>query len=218
MAVAPWEDGLRVTMGDDDREVVGDDDREVVGDDLEVVGAEAVRDGAREVVRNDDVELVDARDGRELGDRPSDGDLESLRDEFVDAFNARDLDAVLAIITADVECPDMAGNGAAALAEELQAIWERSPGAILTRAFVDGQPCAVGWLPDEDGCWSRAALVCFDGEENLLTLIAMPDDTHDLERAETDEPTGEEVEEWSDWSEWDRGEQSRPQPRHRPRP
>src|SRR5687767_14078091 len=95
----------------------------------------------------------------------SDADLEALRDEFVDAFNARDLDALLALAADDVECPDIHGDGAAALAEELSAIWERSPGVILTRGFLDGEACALGWLPDEEGCWSRAALVTFAGEQ-----------------------------------------------------
>jgi hypothetical protein len=174
MAVAPWEDGLRVTDG-----------------------TEELEDGP---------EAVAAEDGREPADGLPDGDLESLRDEFVDAFNARDLDAVLAIVAADIECPDIAGNGTAAVADELLAIWERSPAAILTRALVDGQPCAVAWLPDGDGSWCRAALICVDGEASRLTLLAMPDDADDLDRAETDEPTGEEIDQWSDLSEWDRGE------------
>jgi hypothetical protein len=177
-------------------------------------------DGLRVTDGSDDVEdgrdAVAAEDGRAPADGPGDGDLESLRDEFVDAFNARDLDAVMAIVAEDIECPDMGGSGAGAVAEELQAIWERSPGAILTRAFVDGQPCAVGWLPDEDGCWSRAAIVCFDAEGSQLTLLAMPDDTDDLERAESDEPTGEETRQGADWSEWSDGEQVLP--RHRSRP
>ena len=152
---------------------------------------------------------------------PFDGgaaDLETLRDEFVDAFNARDLDSVLALAHPDVECPDIRGDGAAALAEELMAIWERSPGALLTRAFLDGEPCAVGWLPDEDGEWARAALVCMDGADGLISVVTLPDDADSLDRAEAEDPAGEPPEEGSDWREWDSGEATDPKPRDRARP
>jgi hypothetical protein len=137
-----------------------------------------------------------------------DGELESLRAEFVAAFNARDLDAVLALVADEVECPDRRTAGAAALTEELSAIWDRSPGVILTDALLDGAPCAVAWLPDEDGCWYRAALVCLDAEGGLLQLVELPDDADALERAETDDPTGEELEQGTVWPEWDAGEEA----------
>ncbi|MGI8574681.1 MAG: nuclear transport factor 2 family protein [Egibacteraceae bacterium] len=141
-----------------------------------------------------------------------DSELESLRDEFVEGFNARNLDAVLALVHEDIECPDIAGDGADVFAEELQAIWERSPGALLTRALLDGAPCAMGWLPDDAGRWCRAALVCFDVLDGLLGLMEMPDDPDSLDRAETTDPSGEDLDEWSDWSEWERGEETpRPQ-------
>lgn len=142
--------------------------------------------------------------------RPADsGELESLRDEFVDGFNARDVEALLSIVDRDVELPDAEGDGSDAFREELEAIWDRAPGALLTRAFLDDDsPCAVAWRPDEDGCWSRVALVCFDAEDGLLTVVALPEDAGALDRAAAEDPTGEELEEWSDWAEWDRGEES----------
>lgn len=139
---------------------------------------------------------------------PADGELESLRDAFVEGFNARDLDAVFAVVAADVECPDLHGSSAAELAEELLAIWERSPGAILTRGLLDEVPCAVAWLPGEEGGWFRAALVCLDAEDGLLSLVEMPDDADALDRAEADDPSGEEPEEGVAWVEWEAGEES----------
>ena len=149
---------------------------------------------------------------------PADGDLEALRDEFVEAYNARDLDVLLSLAAEDVECPDIHGDGIQALADELAAIWERSPAAILTRGFLDGEPCAVGWLPDEEGCWSRAALVTFASEQGLLSVVSLPDDVDSMERAEAEDPSGEEQDEGTDWSEWDSGEARSPQDRERARP
>jgi hypothetical protein len=154
-----------------------------------------------------------ADDRPSLDDAPVDTDLESLRSEFVAAFNARDLEAILALVSAEVECPDRRASGAGALAEELVAIWDRSPGAMLTDALLDGMPCAVAWLPDEDGCWSRAALVCLDGEDGLLTTFELPDDAHALERAEADDPEGEELDQGLAWVEWDTGEMPAAAPR-----
>jgi hypothetical protein len=145
-------------------------------------------------------------------------DLETLRDEFVDAFNARDMDAMLALAHEDIECPDIHGDGLEALADELSTIWERSPGALLTRGFLDREPCAVAWLPDEDGAWSRAALVCMDGTDGLISLVTLPDDADALDRAEAEDPAGEALEEGSDWQEWDSGEAAEPKPRNRQRP
>jgi hypothetical protein len=167
------------------------------------------------------VDSVDLDGDDDQQSEPIDGgdaDLETLRDEFVDAFNARDMDAMLALAAEDIECPDIHGDGTDALAEELSAIWERSPGALLTRGFLDGEPCAVAWLPDEDGAWARAALVCLDGTDGLISLVTLPDDADSLDRAEAEDPDGEEQQEGADWQEWDSGEAADPKPRDRARP
>ncbi len=159
--------------------------------------------------------LVEDDDSSEDGPQsdtppPVDPDLESLRSEFVTAFNARDMEAVLAIVHSEVECPDRRTSGAGELAAELVAIWDRSPAAMLTDALLDGTPCAVAWMPDEDCSWSRAALVCLDEEDGLLKLFELPDDADALERAESDLPDAEEVDQGLDWVEWDTGASARP--------
>ena len=173
-------------------------------------GLRYVEAGEEELNLEQDVLKEPAPGGRD--------DLETLRDELVDGFNARDLDAVMSIVSADVECPDADGEGSAGLASQLAAIWERSPGVILTRAFLDTSPCAMAWLPDEDGCWSRASLVMLDGEDDLLSLVSLVDDADALERASADDPTGEELEEGSDWGQWDSGVATEPLARDRVRP
>ena len=147
-----------------------------------------------------------ASDG--AGPNLDDADLETLRNAFVEAFNARDLDAILELVTDDIETPEQIADGREPLAEELQAIWERSPATVLTQASVDAAPVAVAWLPDERGQWCRVAMVTFDDEEGRLTVIELPDDTEALERALAEDPIGDHIDEELDWSEWDRGEAS----------
>lgn len=157
------------------------------------------------------VEDDESPEGTEQAEaQPVDCDLESLRSEFVAAFNARDLEAVLAIVHPDVECPDRRTSGTTELAAELAAIWDRSPSAILTDALLDGTPCAVAWLLDEEGCWARAALVCLDADDGLLRLFEIPDDPDALQAAETGLPEDDEVDEGLGWIEWETGVSARP--------
>lgn len=156
-----------------------------------------------------------AEDGHPAADDDSNAELESLRDAFVDAFNDRDLEALLGLVEQDVDVPDVPGgdDGPDVLADELCAMWERSPGAILTRAHWDGRGCAMAWLPDEEGCWTRAGIWLFDAAGGLLTMVACPDDPDALDRAEAEDPTGEELEEWRDWGEWESGAETPPSSR-----
>lgn len=168
------------------------------------------------LIELDEVDGDDDRETQPLTDGVA--DLETLRDEFVDAFNARDLDTLLGLARPDVDCPDIHGDGLAALADEFSAIWERSPGALLTRGFLDDAPCGVAWLPDEEGCWTRAALVLLEADDGQISAVSLPDDIDALDRAEADDPEGEEVEEGADWAEWESGEASAAKPRDRARP
>lgn len=153
---------------------------------------------------------ADAAEGVAAADA-GDPDLDALCDGFVEAFNNRDLDLLRTLAAADLDVPDVPGaNGPDELADEVCAIWERSPAAILTRGRWDGRSCAVAWLPDEEGRWVRAGLWLFDADDGLLSMVACPDDPDALEHAEAEDPTGEELEEWCDWGEWESGAETPP--------
>lgn len=141
----------------------------------------------------------------DLGPDLDDADLETLRSAFVEAFNARDLDAVLDLVAIDAELPDVSGEGHDDLTDELRAIWERSPVVVLTDARVDDAPAAVAWLPDEHARWTRVALVTFDAEDGQLTVIELTDDAEALHGALAEDPVGDIVDEELDWSSWDEG-------------
>lgn len=151
------------------------------------------------IVRDDVISLEDDTTPR-VDDR-AEHVAESLRDAFVDAFNARDVDGALAVTAPDVECSESAEDGAAALSGFLVGVWERHPGVVLTAGELDGEACAVAWLPDEDGCWSRAALVTLAVADGLLDVIALPDDVDGLDRVLADEPVGDELDDWLGWPE-----------------
>ncbi len=167
-----------------------------------------LEDGLRYVELDADADRA-ALDGD--AHEPSVGDdLETLRDEFVDAFNARDLETILGLVSDDVECPDIGGEGAAAFAAELTLLWDRAPGAIVTRGFLDDIPCAVAWVPGEGGVWARASLLTLDGDEDVLSFVELVDDGDALDRAVADDPTGEELDEGLGWVDWDGGDGAAP--------
>lgn len=170
------------------------------GDGLVIVS----EDDAFEV---DDADL-DPEDAEETDVEAVDPDLESLRDEFVEVFNARDLDGLLELVADDVEVPDIAGDGVASLSEELIAIWARTPSLLLTRAFQGGRPCAVAWVLDDTAGWDRVALVCLDLDgDGLISLVEVADDPEALARAATEPPDGDDPDEGVSWTEWEAGEE-----------
>lgn len=125
--------------------------------------------------------------------------IESLRGAFIEAFNAHDLEGLLELLADDVEWGDAAIEGRTAVADELTAVWQRSPEVVLTRAFDDDGPCAVAWRPDEHGAWVRAAVLCFDVDDDLISLVEIPDDVETLETVTAEDPAVDEPEEWLEW-------------------
>lgn len=160
-----------------------------------------------------DVDGADATDGGGVDPATwAESDVETLRDEFVDAFNGRDLDTLMSLVADDVDVADVPGadDGVQVLVDEINAIWERSPAAILTRAHWEARSCAVAWLPDEAGQWVRAGLWLFDADEGELTMVACPDDADALAQADAEDPVGEPLDEWRDWGEWETGAETPP--------
>lgn len=142
-------------------------------------------------------------DGDRTGVHHDPDDAESLRGAFVEAFNARDLDTMLELLADDAEWEDASSEGREAVAEEVVGVWERAPEVVLTRAFDDDGPCAVAWRPDGRGAWIRAALVCIDVADGLISLVEIPDDPEQLASVTAEDPAGDDPDEWVDWREDD---------------
>ena len=109
---------------------------------------------------------------------------EGLRDEVVTAFNERDLDGLLSLCHPEVECPDLHGDGRSALAEEFTSLWEWVPELCLTGGYLDDEPCAVAWLPDE-GRWLAIAVVRLEVAGEGLCLVGLLDDDDVLAMVDT---------------------------------
>lgn len=151
----------------------------------------------------DEGEPVDVQDGNDDG-HTFDGGLVDAIDAFTEAFNARDLDAVLDLVADDVEAPGLGGDRTN-LPSALGDLWDRHPTAILTRGELDGTPVAVLWDVGEDGHWWRLAPVLFDGvADGRLAMVELTDDP-DTAAAATAAAPDDEFDEGARWEEWESG-------------
>lgn len=167
------------------------------GDDLHIAdGDEALEAEAAVGLTTDEILL-------ELDGGP-DAELTDCIEAFAEAFNARDLDSLLELLTDDCEAPGL-GNDVDNLPEAIEDLWDRRPSCLLTRGEHDGDALAVMWELGEGGGWWRIATVHFDDcADGQVGVIEFSDDPSILEEVETSTPDGD-LEEGARWEEWNEG-------------
>lgn len=133
-----------------------------------------------------------------------DAELVDCADAFAEAYNARDLDALLELLSADGEMPGL-GNDIDNLPEAVEDLWERRPSTMLTRGDVDGRVVAVMWELGDGGDWWRVATLHFDDcADGQLGVVEFCDDPAMLEEVQTVAPDVD-LDEGSRWEEWSEG-------------
>lgn len=135
-------------------------------------------------------------DGPEHGD-PIGADLV---DELADAFNARDLDALIELCSDDCEMPGLASD-LPHLGESVADLWDRRPTIHLTRAEMEGSALGVLW-EHGDGEWGAIGTVHVDVVEDLIGALEVSDDPALLDEIDA-LPPDEDLREGSTWDEWD---------------
>lgn len=142
------------------------------------------------------------------GDVHDPADLIAAIEAFTEAFNARDLDALLDLLADDCETPGL-GNDCANFAEAVDELWERRPSSLLTRGLLEDRPLAVLWEVGDDAGWWRVAPVMFDavGDDGRIGVVELNDDPTALDGVEAERPDDDLVE-GSRWSEWEEGADS----------
>lgn len=182
--------------------------------------------------RVDDGEIVPADDGHiggsrgavDLGDgmhveeagEPYDGDdseeedghltaeASEALDALVEAFNARDLDAIADLCCEDCETPGLAFD-MDDLEESLGDLWNRRPTITMTREVVDDQAVGILWERGETAGWAAVGTVHVDMDgDGLIGVIEFSDDAGLLDEIVAEPPDGD-LEEGVRWEEWDEG-------------
>ena len=143
---------------------------------------------------------------------PADPAGEAAVDEFVDYFNARDLDGIVELVDPEVTSGFFGTSGSADLIQGLSELLLDYPGIILTRGEVGPEPVAVAWIPTNNHSYSRMGYFAFafndDDDGGALVEHIEYNDVADEEGLLAEEPDAAEMAEWEDWDEWDSGEDS----------
>lgn len=170
-------------------------------------------DGPLAVVDVDDTVSMHVEDGLldtdvedDLLDPPvhPDESLSDACDAFLEAFNARDLEALLDTVAEDVEVPGL-GYDRDNFPAALEDLWERRPSALLTRGRLDDERCvAVVWELGTEGWWRVGVVHVDDPVDGRLGVVEFNDDPAVLEQVVTDPPDGD-LEEGARWEEWEEG-------------
>jgi hypothetical protein len=127
-------------------------------------------------------------------------------DELVAAFNARDLEDLVALVATDGEAPGLLGYDRANLPEAVTDLWHRRPTVVVTRGELaeDGGPCGVLWEHDGSDWWRLALVSVDDIRDGCVGVLEFADDPDLVERVVTEKPD-EELVEGARWQEWDEG-------------
>lgn len=140
---------------------------------------------------------------------PDDGPdtaVENISDEFVELFNARDLDTIAELVTSEVTSDLFDGSGVDSAVQGLAGLLRRYPQLIATRGEDGTRPIVALWVPDEQERYRLMGYLEFGTDEELIDRITYVDTPgSDLL---VEEPDEDELSEWQDWREWDSGDEA----------
>ena len=136
-------------------------------------------------------------------DAATDVAVDNASDEFVDLFNARDLDGIADLVTAEVASDLFDGTGVESAVNGIAGLMRRYPQLIATRGEDGNQPIVALWIPDEQSQYRLMGYLEMSTEEELIDRITYVD-TPGTDLL-LEEPDPDEMAEWQDWTEWDTG-------------
>jgi hypothetical protein len=125
-------------------------------------------------------------------------------DAIAEAFNARDLEALLDVVAPDGEAPGILGYDVDNLPRAIEDLWHRRPSICLTRGSAGTEHVGVLWEYDGRAWWRLAAVHVDDVEDGHVGVIEFSDDTTLLEQINSPTPD-DELEEGALWEEWAEG-------------
>lgn len=126
---------------------------------------------------------------------PDDPEAENLVDEFVECFNARDLDGLRGLLSPEVETAALSAIGIAATLDAIGDLFFREPSIVLTRAEVDNEPIAAIWQPGE-GRYVPVGYLSFALSEADGRLIERIEYVEELGETLVEAPDASELAEW----------------------
>lgn len=143
---------------------------------------------------------------------------EASLDEFVDFFNARDLEAISELLDAECSAPFFGGNGHDSIMQGIGELVLAYPGIVTTRGELGDEPVVVAWIPGEERVYRRMGYFRFtfteegEGAEDPTIVdgevrIEHIDYSDELDDGTllAEEPDPEDMAEWESWQDWEEG-------------
>ncbi len=128
---------------------------------------------------------------------------ESALVEFVERFNARDVEGIEELLAPDAEADLLSARGREDLVEGLLELWERYPSLLLTRGEVGDEPVAAAWIADsERSDFDLLGILRFECTDGLIDRFELTETPAD---AVLERPDLTELNEWEDWRIVDEG-------------
>ncbi len=143
---------------------------------------------------------------------------EANLDEFVDYFNARDLEAISELLDPEVSAPFFGGNGEESVMQGVGELVLAYPGIVTTRGELGDEPVVVAWIPGQQRVYQRMGYFRFtfteEGEgvedpsvidgELKIEHIDYSDEIDDGSLL-VEEPDPSDMAESESWQEWEEG-------------
>ncbi len=143
---------------------------------------------------------------------------EASLDEFVDYFNARDLEALRELLDSDVSAPFFGGTGHEVVMQGVGELVLGYPGIVATRGELGEEPVVVAWIPGEQRVYRRMGYFrfTFTEEDEGVEDPSVVDGELKIEHIDysdeiddgsllVEEPDPADMAEWESWQEWEEG-------------
>lgn len=160
-----------------------------------------------EVLEEDEVDPPVTPMSDDPAHRIAAADLDNSLDEFVDAFNARDLELLAELIAPDVEADLVGASSRDEALEGFDDLILRNPTLLLSRGDLGPEPIAVAWVFDLDSDDFRAlgyvTVDLDDSTESLIQRIVYVDELPDTDELVMETPDHDDLSEWVEWVEQD---------------
>lgn len=132
-----------------------------------------------------------------------DPELDNLVVEFVDLFNARDMEALAELLASDAESSFLHESSRSGVVEGLEDLIFRRPDIVTTRGDLGSTPVAAVWFLDADTDHYRLcgyfAMDLSEDDPPLIGRIDLVEDVPD-ENLIVETPDDSERPEWEDWN------------------
>jgi hypothetical protein len=130
--------------------------------------------------------------------------FDNVLDEFVDMFNARDLDGLGELLATDAEAGFLGESSGTGVIEGVNDLFLRYPTLLATRGDLGPEPIVLVWIFDQDldrfDPLGYLTLDVSDAGEGQIRRVEYVDEVPDSEDLVVETPERADLPEWGDWS------------------